>query len=67
MNYGWCYFKRGLSSHHGKMHFLLKDQWKSICGRWSVRIEEQKWVKFIPLEEVRQGKRCAVCIKILNS
>ena len=61
MNFGWCYFKRGAVVQHGKHHYLPKGKWKSICGMWTVRIEEQKYVIFKNKEDMRQSKLCNAC------
>lgn len=67
MNFGWCYYTRGATFGIGKNHYIKKTEWKSICGHWEVRPEEQKFILFVPFEKIRIRRRCGACIKRLDA
>jgi len=61
MNYGWCYYKRGSRTHVGKVHFIKKSTWHSLCGVWKIRLEEQNYIHFVDKTELSTNKICKVC------
>ncbi len=60
--FGWCYFKKGVVGSH--TNHYLKDNWKSLCGRYFVRIEERKFMHFVEKSTLRQRKICRTCEKL---
>ena len=63
--FGWCFFKNGMRGHHGKMHYLPENTWTSRCGHWIVRVEERKFIHFVPLSQIRPKKVCRKCVEFL--
>ncbi len=59
--FGWCFFKRGGIGHHGKVHFLAKNNWISLCGLYKVRREEEKYINFRKKTEFSERKICKSC------
>lgn len=66
MNFGWCYFRRGIVGQRGKNHYLPENSWTSRCGVWSVRDEEKKHIHFVDKSELRKSKICSRCESLLS-
>jgi len=64
MTTGWAFYKKGVQGHHGKFHYL-KD-WRSLCGHYNVRIEEEKHMHFTEKSNLREAKICKKCVALLN-
>jgi len=62
---GWCFYKKGIVGSH--TYHYLKDSWKSLCGLYSVRIEERKLMHFVKKSTLRQRKICRICERMEKS
>jgi hypothetical protein len=55
---GWAYIK-------GRKNHYMRN-WKSVCGKVSISIDEQKTIKFKTKDELRTSRTCSLCEMFLE-
>jgi len=63
---GWAFYKKGVSTNKGKMHFVQRDENRSICGKYNIEEQEFKFMRFLGSKDFAERKQCGLCQRYLQ-